>query len=112
MSQKALKDAGTDPADAAHATQSDITAATARISAARKLLKGSDSGLVNFFDALFAGAPPEDVIRYSAESLAALATLVFERSAIRKPGETLTDILSFRASGDDDTRHESVLIAV
>ena len=104
------KDAGTDPADAAHAALHDEADAARHIIAARKLLK--DPVQSAFFDALFAGAPPEDIARYKPESLAALAMLVFDHSAARKPGESHIEILSFRAQGDDDTRNESVLVAV
>jgi glutamate dehydrogenase len=110
MTLNALKDAGTDPADAAHVALHDEEDATRRIAAARKLLK--DPALGAFFDALFAGAPPEDVARYTPASLAALAGLVFEHSAKRAPHESHVEVLSFEASSDSETRTESVLLAV
>ncbi|MGN6148888.1 MAG: NAD-glutamate dehydrogenase, partial [Rhizomicrobium sp.] len=112
MSSKALKDAGGDSADAAHASQADQTNARSRIAAGRKLLKANDPAMTGFYDALFAGAPPEDVTRYAPESLAALASFAFTHSAKRKIGETLVDIFSFNAQDESGARTESVLIAV
>jgi len=112
MSSKALKDAGADAADAAHASQADESNAKSRIAAGRKLLKGGDPSVSTFYDDLFAGAPPEDIARYAPESLAALASLVFTHSATRKAGDTLVDIFSFNAQDEAGARTESVLIAV
>ena len=112
MTLNALKDAGTDPADAAHAEIRDESEAAQCIAAARRLLPNGDAALAAFFDALFASAPPEDVTRYAPESLAALAMLAFEHSATRKASESAVEILSFRGQGQIDTRNESVLIAI
>jgi glutamate dehydrogenase len=108
MTFNALNDA--DSADAAHVALHDEEDAGRRITAAHKLL--NDPAQAAFFDALFAGAPPEDVARYTPQSLAALATVVFEHSAKRLPDESHVEVLSFRADGGGDTRNESVLIAV
>ncbi|HEY5337553.1 MAG TPA: NAD-glutamate dehydrogenase [Rhizomicrobium sp.] len=105
-----MKSAGTDPADAAHAALHDEADAARHIVEARKFLK--DPAQAAFFDALFAGAPPEDIARYKPESLAALATLAFDRSAIRKPGESHIEIASFPAQSESGSRNESVLVAV
>src|ERR1700744_2408249 len=110
MTLNALNDAGADSADAAHVALHDEEDAHRRISAARKLLTDPAQGA--FFDALFAGAPPEDVARYTPVSLAALATLIFEHSAKRAPGESHVEVLSFRASDDSGVRGESVLLAI
>src|SRR5690348_2631347 len=110
MSSKALKDAGQDSADAAHAAQTDQANAKSRVTAGRKLLKGSDPALAAFYDGLFAGAPPDDITRYAPESLAALASEVFAHSAQRAPGTTLVDIFSFQAQDDSGAHNESVLV--
>jgi glutamate dehydrogenase len=110
MTLDALKNAGTDSADAAHVALHDEEDAGRRIAAARKLLKDPAQGA--FFDVLFAGAPPEDIARYTPPSLAALATLIFEHSAKRAAGESHVEVLSFHADGDGEPRNESVLIAV
>jgi glutamate dehydrogenase len=110
MTFNALKDAGADPADAAHVALHDEEDSGRRIAAAGKLLKNPALGA--FFEALFAGAPSEDVTRYTPQSLAALATCIFEHSAKRAPGESHVELLSFHADGDSGTRAESVLIAV
>ncbi|MGN6516453.1 MAG: hypothetical protein ACTHLR_11515, partial [Rhizomicrobium sp.] len=112
MSSNALKDAGSDSADAAHAAQADEARALRTIAAGRKLLKGNDAALAHFYDALFAGAPPEDITRYAPESLAALASFVFNHSARRVPGDTLVDVFSFNAQDESGARTESVLVAV
>ncbi|HUB85300.1 MAG TPA: NAD-glutamate dehydrogenase domain-containing protein, partial [Rhizomicrobium sp.] len=111
MTLNALNTAGTDPADAAHVALHDEEDAARRIAAARKLLSG-DGVSPAFFDALFAGAPPEDVARYTPASLAALAALAFDHSAARPADQSHIEILSFRAESDAGTRNENVLIAV
>src|SRR5665213_3138505 len=112
MTPNALKTAGADSADAAHAAQADEENAARTIAAARKLLKASDPALIQFFDALFAGAPPEDVARYTAQSLADLAALAFAHSAVRLPGESHVEIVPFTAQSETGGRGESVLVAV
>ncbi len=112
MTPNALKTAGADSADAAHAAQADEENAARTIAAARKLLKASDPALIQFFDALFAGAPPEDVARYTAQSLADLAALAFAHSAVRLPGESHVEIAPFTAQSETGGRGESVLVAV
>ena len=65
-----------------------------RVHAAEGLLSGgaAGSGLKSFFTALYRGAPPEDITRYTPESLVALAELAFEKSSNRKPGETSVEV--------------------
>ncbi|HEV2561378.1 MAG TPA: NAD-glutamate dehydrogenase [Rhizomicrobium sp.] len=87
----------------------DDARAAARLEAAAKFVKAD---ITDFFHTLFRGASPEDVTRYAPESLAALARLVFEQTATRKPGETLVRLAGFRAQADDHARSETVLIAV
>ena len=100
------------PADAATVAEEDEAVATKHLAEATKLMKAADPVQKNFFDALYWGAPPEDVNRYTPESLAALASDVFTHSATRKPGDTLVDIFEFRAQGKSGARNETVLIAV
>src|SRR5437763_13427503 len=79
--------------------ESDDDRAIQRMHAAEALLPAdaSVSGLKAFFAALYRGAPPEDVLRYAPESLAALAQLAFEKTRQRRPGETLVEVLPFQA---------------
>src|SRR6185437_6540976 len=66
------------------------------------------SGLAAFFAALYRGAPPEDITRYSAASLAAIAKLTFENTTRRQPRETLVHVLPFSAGQDGaETRPET-----
>ena len=112
MTLNALRDAGSDRADAPHTAQTDEANAARQVAAARKLLKSDDPQLAAFFDALFASAPPEDISRYSPQCLATLASEVFARSAQRAPGESHVELLPFQASIDDTKRSESIFIAV
>ncbi len=84
-----------------------------RVHAAEALLPSdaATTGLRGFFSCLYGGAPPEDVTRYAPESLAALAELAFEKTARRKAGETLVEVLPFSTQSEDGTRDETVLIA-
>ncbi len=90
----------------------DDSDAAARLDAGAKLLKAAEPGVLDFFQALYRGAPPDDITRYAPESLAALARLVYEASAVRKPGETHLHVSEFRAEADDYVRGELILIAV
>ena len=86
--------------------------AVTELSAAASILKAAEPGLAAFFDAFYRGASPEDLTRYTPESLAALAGLVFAQSAVRKPGETLVTTFEFQAQVAELTRREAVLVAV
>ncbi|MGA9794986.1 MAG: NAD-glutamate dehydrogenase [Rhizomicrobium sp.] len=101
-----------DPADAAAAAQEDETAATRHLADAATLMKSASPAQAAFFDALYRGAPPEDVNRYAPASLAALADEVFAHSAVRKSGDTLLDVFEFHAQGKHQARNETVLIAI
>jgi glutamate dehydrogenase len=83
-----------------------------RIEAAGALLRTGDPGPSAFFAALYRSAPPEDITRYAPESLAELAGLVFAHTARRKPGETLVELIPFRAQGRDSVHNETILVAV
>ena len=56
-----------------------------RIAQARDLLP-QDAQLLRFFDALYASAMPDDVLRARADQLAALAVAVHAETAKRAPG--------------------------
>ncbi|HEY2070545.1 MAG TPA: NAD-glutamate dehydrogenase [Rhizomicrobium sp.] len=99
-----------DPADAAVVAHDDEAKATAALNQAVSLLKAPDQA--KFFADFYRGAPPEDVTRYKPESLAALASLVFEHAATRKPGETLVDLFDMNAQGRSHASTESVLVAI
>ncbi|MBI1328702.1 MAG: NAD-glutamate dehydrogenase [Alphaproteobacteria bacterium] len=104
------------PAGPAHNPISDDqdTKADARLEAALSTVRSSapDPALVAFTEALFRRASPEDILSYSADSLAALALLAFQKSAIRKPGESLVDLFTLHAEKAECTSNETVLIAV
>ncbi len=111
MTPEAAQRADADPAGAAAAAHDDETRAAARLREGKSLLAGQPERAA-FFEALFAGAPPEDVTRYTAASLAELAAHVYEHSERRKPGETRVELFQFRAEGDNIVRTETVLLAV
>ena len=84
-----------------------------RVHAAESLLPpdAAASGLKTFFERLYRGAPPSDVTRYSSEALAELAALAFAKTARRRPGEILVDIVPFRAAAGAASREEAIFIA-
>ena len=112
MTSPAAQALRNDSADAAIAAQEVEARAVKELSAAASILKSAEPGLAAFFDAFYRGASPEDLTRYTPESLAALASLVFERSAVRKPGETLVTTFEFQAQVAELTRREAVFVAV
>lgn len=101
-----------DRAEIAKPSGDDEREAEAKLDAAARILKSAEPGAADFSQALFGGAPADDLNRYTPESLAALARLVFERTKIRKQGETLVALCEFRAQHNGGTRNELVLIAV
>ncbi len=74
-----------------------------RIKEARALLP-ADAALTSFFDALFAHAVPDDVLRARADQLAALAMALLAQAQAHKPGESLVNAL--------EQGHETVLVAI
>ncbi|HEY1613646.1 MAG TPA: NAD-glutamate dehydrogenase [Rhizomicrobium sp.] len=98
-----------DTADRIAATSDDEGLASARLAAARSLLADSDQ--LAFFDAFYRTAPPEDVARYTPETLAELARLIFEHSARRKAGETHVELFELPTAGQKAPR-ETILLAV
>src|SRR5881392_1678754 len=100
----------------AHAArpQSEDDQALDRVGAAESLLdaRGGGADLRRFFACLYGGAPPEDITRYSAESLVALANLVFEQTAQRNPGETIVELLPFRVGDEQTARNETIFVGI
>jgi glutamate dehydrogenase len=86
--------------------------ATAILAEAANLLRAGDPGLKAFFEGFYRSAAPEDLRRYAPESLAALASLVFTHTALRKPGETFVTAFDFHARGPASSRNETALLAV
>jgi glutamate dehydrogenase len=92
--------------------RSDDAIGAERIATAASLFNTAEPGMKAFFDAFYRGAPPEDVLRYAPESLAALASLVYTHTALRKSGETLVTMFDFHAQGRTSSHNETVLVAV
>jgi glutamate dehydrogenase len=101
-----------EPADAGFAAPSEDSIATQRIAAGAVLLKAAEPEVAEFYDAFYHGAPPEDVLRYAPESLAALARLAFEHSTERRQGESTVALVEFHAQSANHSRNETVLLAV
>src|SRR3954471_24959216 len=81
----------------------EARSAADRIKEARALLP-SDPALTAFFDALFANAVPDDVLRARADQLAALAMALQDEAQKRRAGESLVTAL--------DQGHETVLVGI
>ncbi|HTT97524.1 MAG TPA: NAD-glutamate dehydrogenase [Rhizomicrobium sp.] len=88
----------------------DETEAAQRLSTASK--STSDPALLAFLQGLFKNAAPEDINRFTPESLAALARLVFKRANARKSGETALDVFSPNAEEKAYGLNESILVAI
>ena len=82
----------------------EARAAAARLAEARALI--ADRALAGFFDVLFAGALPDDVLLVRSERLVALARALYEQVGRHTRGDSTVALL------DDDETHESVLVAV
>ena len=82
--------------------------------AAERLAQGA-KGLgpdAAFYEALYRNAAPEDINRYGAEALAALAKLVAKRLAARKPGNSLVDLFDPHSEDKAYPANECVLVAI
>ncbi len=82
----------------------EARAAAARLAEARALI--TDKDLLTFFDALFLGALPDDVLQARAERLVALARALHDEVARHNRGAIDVTVL------DDDETHESVLVGI
>jgi glutamate dehydrogenase len=85
---------------------SDQLNATERLRAARDLLVTAAEQ--EFFDALFAAAAPDDILRSSPGALAALARTSFAIAAQRQPGTIDVRVLA----GPDPAEPEQIVVAV
>ena len=74
-----------------------------KLAEARRLLP-ADDGLAAFFDALYAGAVPDDILRARPDQLAALALAVWAEAAKRAPGASHVAAL--------ELGHETVLVSI
>src|SRR4051812_39021146 len=74
-----------------------------KLARARHLLP-ADPALAAFFDALYAGAVPDDVLRSRPDQLAALALALWAEAAKRGPGAIHVAAL--------DLGHETVLVGI
>jgi glutamate dehydrogenase len=95
--------------DSAHVTRKNEADAIERIAAGAKLAKGEARA---FYDALYGHAAPDDVNRYTPESLAALARLV--RARVQAFGDAHSDV-TLVSPRDEDTAYgenDAVLIAI
>ena len=86
----------------------DQRAARERLSAGRDLLAAEAPPLREFYDALFATAAPEDILRSMPPALAALARSVFAVAARHTPGATEVRLIA----GPDTAEPEQLVIAV
>ena len=91
----AVRSADTEEARAAHL----------RIQEARGLVEQErDTGLLTFFDALYAGAMPQDVLHTDATRLAALARALWAEAGKRQKGAIRVALL--------DDSHDTVLVGI
>ena len=81
----------------------EAKAAADRIGEARALLP-QDAQLLRFFDALYASAMPDDVLRARADQLASLAQAVHAETSKRAPGAIHVAAL--------DQSQETVLVGI
>jgi len=93
------------------AVSEDESEAAQRLSESAKTVT-SDPALLAFFEALYRNAAPEDINRYTADALAALARLVFARVNRRKPGESLVDLFNPSHEAKEYEHSECVLVAI
>ena len=89
---------------AIRSTENEVAkGASDKLAEARRLLP-DDDGLTAFFDALYAGAVPDDILRARPDQLAALALAVWAEAAKRPPGASHVAAL--------EQGHETVLVAI
>ena len=92
----------------ATAEDQDQRVARDRLGAARTLLQQEKPELIAFFEALFAAAAPEDIMRATPEALATLARTAFTAAAEHKQGGIEVRLVP----GPNPSEPEQVLIAV
>jgi len=86
--------------------------AAGRVEAACSLLGITSADLAKFCSVFYSGASPEDLERFTIEALASLAASVFDRSAVRKPEDTLVQVFDFPAPQANGGFRELVLLCV
>ncbi|MBL6854146.1 MAG: NAD-glutamate dehydrogenase, partial [Alphaproteobacteria bacterium] len=96
--------------DAAHVSRQTEAEAQERLAAAAKLVR--EPGLSSFFEALYRGAPPDDVNRYTPEALAALARMVFARLGKHEAGGCEVSLFTPRDEDKAYGENDSVLVAI
>jgi glutamate dehydrogenase len=96
--------------DSAHVTRRNEADAAERIAAGAKLAKAGEERA--FYDALYGHAAPDDVNRYTPETLAALARLVNAR--VQAFGEAHSDVMLISPRDEDSayTENDTVLVAI
>jgi glutamate dehydrogenase len=82
----------------------EARASALRIQEARVMMGKSDPDKVAFFDALYAGAVPDDILRTDAERLAALAKALWAEAGKRPKGAIRVALL--------DDSFETVLVGI
>ena len=82
----------------------EARAALLRLQEARAQMGQSDPDKLGFFDALYAGAVPDDILRTDAARLAALAKALWAEAGKRPAGAIRVALL--------DDSHETVLVGI
>ena len=85
----------------------DQRTARERLAAARARL-ADNAPLRDFFDALFAAAAPDDILRFTPDALGALARGIFAAAAEHRPGAIDVKLLA----GPDPREPEQLVVAV
>ncbi|HEX4301177.1 MAG TPA: NAD-glutamate dehydrogenase [Rhizomicrobium sp.] len=98
--------------DVAHVTRRNEADAGERLAAAAQLARADAPGLAAFFDALYRGAAPDDVNRYTPAALLALARMVHARVRTHRPGASDVSLFSAREEDKDYGENDFVLVAV
>ncbi len=86
----------------------DQRAARERLTAARALLSDDTAALREFFDALFGAAAADEVLRFTPESLAALARAVHAIALEHRPGATELKL----TAGPDPREPDQLVVGV
>src|ERR1700709_2736756 len=98
--------------DAAHPPRQSEADPGERLAAAAKLASSGKPGLSALFDALYAGAAPDDINRYEPASLAALARMVHARVLAHKSGQSDVTLVCARDEDKDYGENDFLLVAI
>ncbi|MDE2462197.1 MAG: NAD-glutamate dehydrogenase, partial [Alphaproteobacteria bacterium] len=110
MTPETARRASTASASAAAHDEDALAAQCLRAGTA--LIASSRPDLTAFFNDFYAGASPQDIIRYTPASLVELAERVFEATSRRSEDETLVELFTFHTQREDGPLAETVLLAV